>query len=116
MNAMASKVCISDIKHCTIKSPSDIPESRSKEGRLPAGSVVNRIQPGQTIDVIILKKSPSLLCDTSIEINETDIRKRIAYKHTDITTNSFKNQRLPVGVKFFRDIQETDTIYLILHK
>lgn len=116
---MASKVCISDIKHCTIKSPSDIPESRSKEGRLPAGSVVNRIQPGQTIDVIILMKSP-LLIDTTIELNEIelnekDIRKRITYKYSDISTNSFRNQRLPVGTKFFKDMQQTDTIYLILH-
>ena len=115
MNAMASKVCISDIIHCTTKSPSDIAESRYKEGRLPAGSVVNRIQPGQTIDVIILKKSPSLLCDTSIEINETDIRKRITYKYSDISDSSFNNQRLSVGTKFFKDMQQTDTIYLILH-
>ena len=115
MNAMASKVCISDIKHCTIKSPSDIPESRSKEGRLPAGSVLNRIQQGQTIDVIVLKNPPVLLGDTSIEINETDIRKRIAYKYSDISDNCFNNQRLPVGTKFFKDMQQTDTIYLILH-
>jgi len=112
---MTSTIKISDIIHCVVKSPSDIAESRYKEGRLPAGSVVNRIQPGQTIDVIVLKKSPALLCDTSIEINETDIRKRITYKYSDITTNSFNNQRLAVGVKFFRDIQPTDTIYLILH-
>ena len=112
---MTSVIKISDIIHCTVKSPSDIPESRNKDGRLPAGSVVNRIQPGQTIDVIVLKNPPTLLCDTSIEINETDIRKRIAYKHPDITTNSFRNQRLAVGVKFFRDMQPTDTIYLILH-
>jgi hypothetical protein len=113
---MTSTVKISDIIHTVVKSPSDIAASRYKEGRLPAGPVLNRIQPGQTIDVIILKNPPTFLCDTSIEIDETDIRKRIAYKHSDITTNSFKNQRLPVGVKFFRDIQETDTIYLILHK
>ena len=113
---MTSTIKISDIIHCATKAPSDIAASRYKEGRLPAGAVLNRIQPGQTIEVVILKKPPTLLCDTSIEIDETDIRKRIAYKHTDITTNSFKNQRLPVGVKFFRDIQETDTIYLILHK
>lgn len=113
---MTSTIKISDIIHCATKSPSDIAESRYTEGRLPAGPVLNRIQPGQTIEVVILKNPPTLLCDTSIEIDETDIRKRIAYKHTDITTNSFKNQRLPVGVKFFRDIQETDTIYLILHK
>jgi hypothetical protein len=112
---MTSTIKISDIIYCTVKSPSDIPESRSKEGRLPAGSVLNRIQPGETIDVIVLKKSPALLCDTSIEINEVDVRKRIAYKYSDITTNSFRNQRLAVGVKFFRDIQPTDTIYLILH-
>lgn len=113
---MTSTIKISDIIHTVVKSPSDIAASRYKEGRLPAGAVLNRIQPGQTIEVVILKKPPTLLCDTSIEIDENDIRKRIAYKHTDITTNSFKNQRLPVGVKFFRDIQETDTIYLILHK
>ena len=112
---MTSTIKISDIIHCATKSPADIAKSRLKEGRLPAGPVLNRIQPGQTIDVIILKNPPTLLCDTSIEINETDIRKRIAYKHSDITTNSFRNQRLPVGVKFFRDIQPTDTIYLILH-
>ncbi len=112
---MTSTVKISDIIHCATKSPSDIAKSRLKEGRLPAGAVLNRILQGQTIEVIVLKKPPALLCDTSIEINETDIRKRIAYKHSDITTNSFRNQRLPVGVKFFRDIQPTDTIYLILH-
>jgi hypothetical protein len=112
---MTSIVKISDIIHCATKSPSDIAKSRLKEGRLPAGPVLNRIQQGQTIEVIVLKNPPALLRDTSIEINETDIRKRIAYKHSDITTNSFRNQRLPVGVKFFRDIQPTDTIYLILH-
>lgn len=113
---MTSTVKISDIIHCATKSPSDIAKSRYKEGRLPAGPVLNRIQPGQTIEVVILKNPPTLLCDTSIEIDESDIRKRIAYKHSDISTNSFRNQRLPVGVKFFRDMQETDTIYLILHK
>jgi hypothetical protein len=113
---MTSTVKIYDVIHTVVKSPSDIAASRYKDGRLPAGAVLNRIQPGQTIEVVILKKPPTLLCDTSIEIDETDIRKRIAYKHSDITTNSFKNQRLPVGVKFFRDMQETDTIYLILHK
>ena len=112
---MTSTIKISDIIHTVVKSPSDIAESRYREGRLPAGAVLNRIQPGQTIEVIILKKPPTLLCDTSIEIDETDIRKRIAYKHSDISTNCFRNQRLPVGVKFFRDMQETDTIYLILH-
>ena len=113
---MTSTVKITDVIHCATKSPSDIAKSRYKEGRLPAGPVLNRIQPGQTIDVIILKNPPTLLCDTSIEIDESDIRKRIAYKHSDVTANSFRNQRLPVGVKFFRDMQETDTIYLILHK
>jgi len=113
---MTSTIKISDIIHCVVKSPSDIAKSRLKEGRLPAGPVLNRIQPGQTIEVVILKKPPTLLCDTSIEIDENDIRKRIAYKHADISTNCFRNQRLPVGVKFFRDMQETDTIYLILHK
>jgi hypothetical protein len=112
---MTSTIKISDIIHTVVKSPSDIAASRYKDGRLPAGAVLNRIQPGQTIEVVILKNPPTLLCDTSIEIDESDIRKRIAYKHSDITTNSFKNQRLPVGVKFFRDMQETDTIYLILH-
>ncbi len=112
---MTSTVKISNIIHTVVKSPSDIAKSRYKEGRLPAGPVLNRIQPGQTIDAIILKNQPTLLCDTSIEIDENDIRKRIAYKHSDITTNSFRNQRLPVGVKFFRGMQETDTIYLILH-
>jgi hypothetical protein len=113
---MTSTVKITDIIHCVVKSPSDIAKSRYKEGRLPAGPVLNRIQPGQTIEVVILKNPPTLLCDTSIEIDENDIRKRIAYKHSDVTANSFRNQRLPVGVKFFRDMQETDTIYLILHK
>ncbi len=112
---MTSTIKISDIIHCVVKSPSDIAKSRLKEGRLPAGSVLNRIQPGETIDVIVLKKSPALLCDTSIEINETDVRKRIAYKYSDISTNCFRNQRLPVGTKFFKDMQPTDTIYLILH-
>jgi len=116
---MTSTIKISDIIHTVVKSPSDIAKSRIKEGRLPAGPVLNRIQPGQTIDIILMK-SP-LLIDTTIELNEIelnekDIRKRIAYKHSDITTNSFKNQRLPVGVNFFRDMQETDTIYLILHE
>jgi len=112
---MTSTVKISDIIHCATKSPSDIAKSRLKEGRLPAGAVLNRIQPGQTIDIILMK-SPFSICDTTIELNEKDIRKRITYKYSDISTNSFRNQRLPVGVKFFRDMQETDTIYLILHK
>ena len=112
---MTSTIKISDIIYCTVKSPSDIPESRYKDGRLPAGAVVNRISPGQTIDVIILMKSPLLICDTTIELNEKDIRKRITYKYSDISTNCFNNQRLAVGVKFFKGMQPTDTIYLILH-
>jgi len=112
---MTSTIKISDIIYCTVKSPSDIPESRYKDGRLPAGAVVNRISPGQTIDVIILMKSPLLICDTTIELNEKDIRKRITYKYSDISTNCFNNQRLAVGTKFFKGMQPTDTIYLILH-
>ena len=112
---MTSTVKISDIIHCVVKSPSDIAESRYKEGRLPAGPVLNRIQRGQTIDVIILMKSPLLICDTTIELNEKDIRKRITYKYSDISTNCFNNQRLAVGTKFFKGMQPTDTIYLILH-
>lgn len=52
---MTSIVKISDIIHCATKSPSDIAKSRLKEGRLPAGPVLNRIQQGQTIEVIVLK-------------------------------------------------------------
>ena len=116
---MTSTIKISDIIHCATKSPSDIAKSRYKEGRLPAGPVLNRIQPGQTIDIILMKTP--LLIDTTIELNEIelnekDIRRRIAYKYSDISTNCYRNQRLPVGVKFFRDMQETDTIYLILHR
>jgi len=114
---MTSKICISDIEYLTIKHPADLPESRLKDGRLPAGTVVNRISPGQTIDVIVLMKSPLLLCDSTIEINEDDIRlgKRIVYKYTEISDNSFENQRLAVGTGFFKGIEPTDTIYLILH-
>ena len=114
---MTSKLCFSDIKHCTVKSSSDVAASRAKEGRLPAGTVVNRIQPGQTIDVIVLMRSPLLICDTSIEVNESDIRpgKRITYKYSDISENSFENQRLAVGTEFFKGVEATDTIYLILH-
>ena len=115
---MTSTVKITNIIHTVVKSPSDIAKSRIKEGRLPAGPVLNRIQPGQTIDIILMKTP--LLIDTSIELNEIelnekDIRKRITYKYSDISTNSFRNQRLPVGTKFFKDMRQTDTIYLILH-
>lgn len=62
------------------------------------------MSPGQTIDVIVMMKSPLLLCDSAIELNEDDIRlgKRIVYKYTDISDNSLKNQRLAVGTGFFK--------------
>ena len=115
---MTSTIKISDIIHTVVKSPSDIAASRYKDGRLPAGPVLNRIQPGQTIDIILMKTP--LLIDTTIELNEIelnekDIRRRITYKYSDISRNCFRNQRLPVGTKFFKDMQQTDTIYLILH-
>lgn len=114
---MTSKICITDIKQCTIKGISEITKSKQKEGRIPAGTVVNKIKPGQTIDVMVLMKTPSLLCDTSIEFNEDDIRpgKRQTYKYSDISQDSFNNQRLAVGTEFFKGVELTDTIYLILH-
>jgi hypothetical protein len=112
---MTSKICISNIKRCTIKGPAEIPESKRREGRVAAGSLVNRIQPGQTIDVIVLMKTPILICDTEIEFYEDDVRKRQTYKYDDISDNSFKNQRLAVGTEFFKDVKQTDAIYLILH-
>lgn len=112
---MTSKICISDIKRCTIKGPAEIPKSKRREGRVAAGAVVNRIQPGQTIDVIVLMKDPVLICDTAIEFYEDDIRQRITYKYSDISDDSFNNQRLAVGTEFFKGVQQTDSIYLILH-
>jgi len=114
---MTSKICISDIKRCTIKGPAEIPESKRREGRVAAGAVVNRIQPGQTIDIIVLMKAPALMCDSAIEFYEDDIRpgKRQTYKYSDISDDSFNNQRLAVGTDFFKGVQQTDSIYLILH-
>ena len=114
---MTSKICISDIKRCTIKGPAEIPPSKRREGRLAAGAVVNRIQPGQKIDIIVLMKAPALMCDSAIEFYEDDIRggKRLTYKYSDISDDSFKNQRLAVGTEFFRGMELTDSIYLILH-
>lgn len=112
---MTSKVRISDIIRCTIKGVSEIPISKQKEGRIPAGTVVNRIQPGQKIDVIVLKNFPLLICDTSFEFDEDDILKRHTYKYTDISDDSFNNQRLALGTEFFKGLDPEDTIYLILH-
>lgn len=112
---MASKITFSNILHCTVKSPSEIPKSRTSEGRLPAGSVINKLKQGDKIDVVVVKESPTLLCDNTIELDENSIRERLTFDYEDVSKNSFVNQRLPVGTKFFKNISKEDSIYLILH-
>jgi hypothetical protein len=112
---MTSEIRFSGIIQHTSLAPSEIPPSKLKEGRIPAGKVVNRIKPGQKIDVFIMKNAHTLVLDETAKINEDDIRKRKTYTYTDISDSSFKNQRLALGTGFFKGMENTDTIYLILH-
>ena len=64
-------------------------------------------------------KAPALMCDSLLNSMKDDIRpgkgKRQTYKYSDISDDSFNNQRLAVGTEFFKGVELTDSIYLILH-
>jgi len=109
------KVTFDNIKTCTVLSPSEITPTKQKEGRIKAGKVINNFQPGNQIDVLLVKDLPTVTCDTFIEFNENDIKERKTFYQDDIEGSKTEEKRLNVKTQFFKNMEKTDTIYLILH-
>lgn len=121
---MTSKLIFSNIQTRTVLSMSDIAPSEMKEGRLKAGAAINGIKDNTSlkIDILVVKKEPTLICAESVEFDENDIRrnkhkkpKRITYEYEDISQSSLDKKRLAVGTQFFKGIEPTDFIEIILH-
>jgi len=106
---------ISNIINCIVLSPSDIAPSKIKEGRIQAGGIVNKITPDTQIDALIVKKQYPLICDGTAEFEESDIRSRKTFNYQDVSKSNKSESRLAVKTKFFKEMEDTDTIYLILH-
>lgn len=115
MDFLATKITIYNIKNYIILSPSDITPSKIKEGRLRAGGLINKITQDTQIDALIVKKQYPLICDGTAEFKESDIRSRKTFNYQDISASNKSESRLAVKTKFFKEMEETDTIYLILH-
>jgi len=113
---MTSTLTFSNIKYINIKSSSDITKFERSEGRLQAGAIVRMFEPGMKLDVFIVENMPELQCDDSISFNEEDIREGSRRVFTEISKNSWRQWKLPVKTDFFKDIQEGDTIVMILHE
>jgi len=115
---MTSKLTFLNIKSRTTLDPSDIAPSERKEGRLKAGSALNCLQDDTSlkIDVLILKKSTSVICDDMVEFYEDDIRDRKTFTYEEVTgKSSFQKKRLAVGTSFFKHMKSTDIIEIIVH-
>lgn len=121
---MASHLIFSNIKSRSVISFSDIAPSEQKEGRLKAGAAINGIKDNTSlkIDILVMKKEHTLICADSVEFDESDIRrnrykkpKRITYEYEDISQSSLDKKRLAVGTQFFKGIEPTDFIEIILH-
>jgi len=112
---ITSKTTIYNIINCIVLSPSDIAPSKIKEGRLPAGGIVNKITPETQIDALVVKKQYPLICDGTAEFEESDIRSRKTFYYQDVSKSNKSESRLAVKTKFFKEMEDTDTIYLILH-
>ena len=106
------KITFDNIKTFTAISPSDITPTKRKEGRIKAGTVINNFLQGDQIDVLLVKDQPIFICDTRIEFDENDIRARKTF--TKIERSQIDEKRLNVKTQFFRNMEITDTIYLIL--
>ena len=104
--------------------PSKVAPSELKEGRLKAGAAINGIKENHTlkIDVMVLVDLPALICDSVVEIDEGYVRKdkdgelkRQTYEYGELLSSSLEKKRLSVGTEFFRGMEETDCIIIILH-
>lgn len=89
-----------------------------------AGAAVNGMKDNTSlkIDVLVVKKEPTLLFADSVEFDENDIRrdkhkktKRITYEYEDISQSSLDKKCLAVGTQFFKGIEPTNFIEIILH-
>lgn len=112
---MTSRIKIENIISCTVLAPSEITPTKLKEGRIPAGAALNKFKEGNKLEVILSKGNPVLICNEVIEFNEDNIRNRKTYLYDKVSDSSKKESRLALGTKFFKDMEKTDTIYLILH-
>lgn len=112
---MTSTTTISNIKHSIVKRASDITKSERSVGKLNARSVINRLEPGHKIDILVLKTLPTLVVGDSITFNEDD--KRPGTERTFTKTGIYHDSgTLHVKVDFFKKIEQGDTILILLHE
>jgi hypothetical protein len=113
---MTSKLLFSDIAHTTILDPSEITQTKLKEGRIKAGSILKVMSQDQIIDILLIKEPVLMICGDTFEIDESEIKSRKRFLYSDIKPSWMSQKRLPVNIGFFKDLEENDTIVLILHR
>lgn len=112
---MTSQITISRIKHSIVKRASDITKSERSVGKLNARSVINRLEPGHKIDILVLKTLPTLIIGDTITFNEDDLRHGTRKTFTEKGV-FHKSGTLHVKVDFFKKIEQGDTILILLHE
>ncbi len=113
---MTSKITFSDIHYTLIKSALDVTDTERKRGKLNARSVVNRFSEGMKIDVLVLKILPIVIIDDSVTYLEDDIRNGTRRCFLKLSQAAIDSGQLPVKTDFFKKIEGTDTVIIILHE
>ena len=113
---MTSQITFFNIKHLVVKAATDITKSQRKSGKLQVGKITEELTSGLKIDVLILKTLPMVIDTGPITINENDIRPGSRRQFTQLKQLYVKKRWLPVETGFFDDIENEDTILVILHE
>jgi len=112
---MASKITFSNIKHTIVRDSCEITQTEIKGGKLNARSIVNRLNSGLKIDVLVLKNMPVLVCDEPLTFYENEIRDGTRRSFESLSNAYINAGKLPVHTDFFKKIEEGDMIIIILH-
>lgn len=114
---MTSKITFSKIKHTIVKTSSEITDTERSSGKLYARSIINRLAPGLRIDVLVLKTIDTLICDSKpFAVYEDNIREGTRRTFKTLSQTYTDAGKLPVFTDFFKNIEEGDTVIIILHK
>lgn len=114
---MTSKITFSNIKHTIVKSSSEITPTERSSGKLYARSIINRLVQGLKIDVLALRHVDTLICDSKpFTVDECDIRVGTRRSFVSLSGSYKTGSKLPVLTDFFKNIEEGDTVLIILHE
>lgn len=119
---MASKVVIHSVIARVTRCPSEITQTERKAGKLQAGAITSKMREcikkneKVGIDIFVLKNEHAIITDDTIEFRENDLREGTRRTFSQLPELYLRKGRLPVHTAFFKSIDKSDTIEIILHK